>query len=238
MIQTLKQVYYGIRRDQRNVFLVVLPWLAMAYLGQLLVGIEGDLQSLSAWQVFGICIRILGVMMAWYCAHSYMITPTDNPGFFFAKRQGSFVFWQIVNIAVIVIVAICVLIPVSIGLSFVMPNLSQDEVMRYANWLSYAVAPIILWLFGRLLLAAPLLVRGEPKASRRSWNATRGRGWRLFFLQLVCLIPAILGTILFHLIPIEMIGGAFSVAGMIASIVLYSRLAEDELERLGADESV
>ena len=233
MIEAMGKVATGVWQDRRNLFLVVLPWLALAFIGQLFIGANEDLSTVGPLALCGIALRVVALLMAWYCAHSYMIQPTDSPGFLFSPRQGVFIFWQLVYLVVLVLVAILAAVPVIIVANLLYPTLSQDEIQHYASLLSYAVFPVCLWLFGRVILAAPLLVRGERNAAHRSWRATKGLGGRMFVLQLFCLVPAVLGTLLLHTLPFFLIGGLCSIIGMTGSFVLYSRFAEDELKRIG-----
>lgn len=113
---------------------------------------------------------------------------------------------------------------------------TQAELMAGGQHASYYGLPLVLLFFSRLLLMAPMMVRGLPKTFKTSWTATEGHTLRLSVLQIGCLLPIVLTESVASLLrgvsaPV-IVPVLVSVIGTYVSLWLLTRLAEDEYKRL------
>ena len=232
MMDTVKSLYLRVWQQQGLLLRASWMWLLVAYVGQVLAGpsAAADLSVVSPLQIIGLLLHVFAVLAAWYCAHRAMIDssqPEWKPG----TRQLRFVGTQVVNVLALALLASVLLTPLVVWLSLRMPDLQREEIMRHANTINWLAFPFILWLFGRLLLVAPMMARGEKTASRRSWRLTKGHGGRLFALQLAALLPCVAGAAASLPLP-PVVGAAVNLAGIVYSLWLYTQLGEDEYKRL------
>lgn len=237
MTQTFATVLKGIMEHRKNLFLVMLPWIVFALIGLILVTVPGDADSkISGMNILGVFVLVIASMVGWYSAQSYMAYPTEGPRFYLNRNLISFAFWESVIGAMLYIphfvlsmVFVVVIIIANPEIASTNPDLLQERI----GFAPVIIPTILLILaYSRLMLAAPLLVRGERQVIRRAWKASKGHAWRLFFFQVVFQIPAVIGSVLGALVNSGFSGELLILFGHVFSFILYVRLAEDEHQRL------
>jgi hypothetical protein len=213
-------------------------WFFLALVGLLLTG-QADMMNVSLdgslQRTLGSILHLFAVLAAWYCAHRYLLAPTQKVDYLPSPRQGRFVATQLGLILGLSLVAGLIIAPLSLA---AMPaldaNLPPEELQAAANEASRKFAPLVfavmLWLFSRLMLGAPFMVRDVPQALRRSWRATKGHWLRLLALQVAVLVPMIAGSALALALGkiIPLLGMLCSTVGLFISLMLYTQLAENE----------
>lgn len=235
-------VYGHVWHVRKPLFRLSVVWLGLAMLGLYITG-RADMVSVSLdgslSQTLGSLIHLFAVLAGWYCAHRFLLDPRQKVDYLPSPLQAKFIGTQALLIISLSLVTGLILAPFT--LLFMPPldaTLPPEQIQAQAAAASRQFAPLVfalmLWLFSRLILVAPLLVRDAPQAVRASWRATKGHWLRLFALQMGVLLPMIVGSLvalaLAKVLPV--FGMFFSTVGLFISLLLYTQLAETEFKAL------
>ena len=233
-------VLHGIKIRLVPLMKAIAPWFALAVLVHGFTGGVGSkaVQSgaMPLDQMLGSIIALFAALMGWYGAHRCIYHGVQGADFIPGPRQAKFIWAQLLNLLGMIVVATGVLVPLAVAASISMPDLPAADIQRFANRIAMLAFPIMLILFSRLLLMAPLMIRDLPKPFTTSCNLTKGHVLELTMLQVLSLAPLVITQPLAWMLSdisawatviITEIGG-------FASILLYTQLAEDEYTRLVA----
>lgn len=243
ILDTLTQVYARTFADFRKLAKVSLLWFALTLIGETMRQLSGvtvtsvEAQaSLSVMLLVGTCLHLLAVLSGWYFSHAVMYKPEQKVSLWPGRLQLKFIGVQTLNLIVLGMLS-GVVVSV-IGLLWInqLSQQTQAQLMAGGQQASFFGLPLVLLFFSRLLLMAPMMVRGLPKTFKSSWVATEGQTFRLFVLQIGCLMPIVLtesvASLLRGLSVPFIMPVVVSVMGTYLSLWLLTRLAEDEYKRL------
>lgn len=243
ILDTLTQVYARTFADFRKLAKVSLLWFALTLIGETMrqsagvtattVGASADLSLIL---LLGTVLHLLAVLSGWFFSHTVMYKPEQKVSLWPDRLQLKFIGVQSLNL--IVLGMLSGLIISLVGLLWLnqLSQQTQAELMAGGQRASYIGLPLVLLFFSRLLLMAPMMVRGLPKTLKSSWVATEGQTFRLFVLQIGCLMPIVLtesvASLLRGLSVPSIVPVVVSVIGTYIGLWLLTRLAEDEYKRL------
>lgn len=233
-------VLHGIKIRFVPLMKAIAPWFVLAVVGHGLTGgVETSAVQSGAMpldKMLGSIIALLAAFMGWYGAHRCIYHGVQGGDFIPGPRQAKFIWAQLLNLLGMIVVAIGVLLPLAIAAAVSMPDLPEADIQRFANRIAMLAFPIMLILFSRLLLMAPLMIRDLPKPFTTSCNLTKGHVLELTLLQILSLAPLLITQPLAGMLSGVSLWGAVIITeiGGFASILLYTQLAEDEYTRLVA----
>lgn len=240
MFKNVLSLYQRVWGDVHSLAIISLVWMGLAMIGDMIVRsaltTATTAGQLNAAAMAGFILHLLATLSGWYFAHRFMINPQIPLRTVPDRIQLKFVGVQIVNLIVLSVLGGAVI--GLLGVVWIMNAAYRPaaDLMTDSQAASILSLPIIVLIFSRLLLMSPLMARGLSPALRQSWRATKGHIWRLFALQVACLLPLALtepvaGLLQKFGLP-AFVPASVSVAGIFFSLWLYTRLAEDEYVRL------
>lgn len=235
MLSQIQQVCRGVMADLPLLLRATAPFFIAALIGQMMTGFHhGHVQEamFKLLPMLGSVLHLLATLLGWYAAHKVLISGQgirNMPG----RSEGRFIAVSLFNLLALTAVALIVLMPVAVVLGIKYDTLPEEEIVYYSNQIAKLAPLIMIFIFSRLILSAPMLVRNQPHPNAESWRLTKGHVWRLFWLQLACTLPMAVGSLLAWLVQAVMVLPVILlVAGTFLTIMLYARLAEDEYVRL------
>jgi hypothetical protein len=220
---------------------ISLLWVVITAAGLALTG-SADFFSTpplpSPTALAGQVVYLFGVLAGWYTAHRYLLDPSRPAEFIPSNRQLRFIGTQVIILLGLSVAAALLLSPLAfMSMPSMDTYLTQAQAQLAAQQAAKPYMPLATFItvlvFSRLLLVAPYIVRDHKQAVRRSWRSTKGHTVRLFLLQIGCLVPVVLATVIARLVdflyPVAVI---ISTVGLFICLLAYTQLAETEYERL------
>lgn len=240
VLADLLQVYRKLYQQAWPLLQVSAIWLVLALMGQLMSGMGNMMtpESVPPTALPGAIVHVLALLIGWYSAHRYMINPAAGVRLVPAPAVLRFIGVQVLVVALLTLVVLIPLIPLMIA---AMPaldaQLSDAELRQATDAATRPYLPLFyigtIWLFGRLLLVAPMLVRDQARPMRQSWRKTKGHMIRLFVLQLGVMAPVWVGAELARLLlPVHVLSVLVGLVGVYLTVLAYTQLAEDEYAKL------
>ena len=202
----------------------------VATLGASVMGVDALLttptksDSIGSDYYIGFALHMGGILMAWYAAHRSMIAlnheqkPPAPLRFIWSQSLNMMMLSSVVSIALFPLITFWVLQN---------PEMSFEDVLQKFNKVMTYTTPLIVALYARLILMAPLLARGEKKTFWLSRRATKGHFWHIFIILSLSLLPAVAGYGLAVLVrAVPMLALLFYMAGNLISLALTVIQAE------------
>lgn len=243
MWDQIKHTYNNVSVLLKGICRVIWPWYLLAVAGQIATGrYEYGAVGTTGMTPFiygAVLVHTLGVLLAWNAMHRYMIAGGATDDIRQLRTALAFTLAQLRNLAVLMLISLIVIIPLAFLFLDEALSMSPEETDRLNMQLSLVSLPIIVLFFARLLLVAPLAARNEEQPVRRSWRATRGHFIRINILQIGCLLPLVVVSLLADGLgaldsgwSVVLICAFLTSAGALYSLMLYTQLAEDEYKKL------
>lgn len=241
LISELIGIFIRLKLQAPQLVKVSLVWFSITALGVAMTGVPSLLERptvMTPLALAGSVIYLFGVLAGWYSTHRFLVNPQQAAEYIPSNRQLRFMITQVVIILFMSMAAAILILPLAMNHMPAYDNyMTFEQAQAQARAASTPYMPVVMLfmvlLFSRLLLVAPLIVRDEKQALRRSWRATRGQTIRLFLLQLGCIIPAALGGLLAGLLSFVFpLAVVLSTAGLFVSLLAYTQLAETEYAAL------